>query len=114
MDNPGLGEAKEHIVQAINVSWESSAAYVYLTSAQNIAQKAEAETFKAFHAKGEKVAFILGSKSSDHIIIIINFKVSCYSTTSSCARSACFATFARTSLRSLCHRALQLILCVAE
>ena len=34
--------------------------------------------------------------------------------TSSCARSACFATSARISLLSLCHYALQLILCVVE
>ena len=34
--------------------------------------------------------------------------------TSSCARSARFATCARSSLRSLCHCALQLILCGVE
>ena len=38
-------------------------------------------------------------------------KLNDYYSTSSCAR---FATFARSSLRSLCHRALQLILCVVE
>ena len=55
VDNPGFGEAKQHIAQITSESWESSAAYVYLTTPETKGLIAEVDLFKAFHSKGQWV-----------------------------------------------------------
>ena len=53
VDNPGFGEAKKHIAQVTNESWESSAGYVYITTAETKGLNKEEDLFKAFQNKGE-------------------------------------------------------------
>ena len=55
MDNPGFGESKQCIAQATSESWESSTAYIYLTSKDSVGKLLEAEVFKSFYDKGEKL-----------------------------------------------------------
>ena len=53
VDNPGFGEADKHIVEVTSESWESSAAYVYLTTSETRGLITEVNLFKAFKDKGE-------------------------------------------------------------
>ena len=46
MDNPGFGEAKEHVVQLAEASMISSSAYIYLLQTENIGGTEAAEFFK--------------------------------------------------------------------
>ena len=46
VDNPGFGEAKEHITQLADASIVSSSAYIYLLQTENIGGKEVAEFFK--------------------------------------------------------------------
>ena len=55
VDNPGFGESKQCIAQATSESWESSTAYIYLTSKDSVGKLLEKEVFKSFYDKGEKL-----------------------------------------------------------
>ena len=46
VDNPGFGEAKEHITQLADASIVSSSAYIYLLQTENIGGKEVAEFFR--------------------------------------------------------------------
>lgn len=50
MDNPGFGEAKEHVTQLADASMISSSAYIYLMQWENIGGKEAAEFFKELAA----------------------------------------------------------------
>lgn len=49
VDNPGFGEAKEHIQQLAEASMLTSSAYIYLMQAENIGTKETAQFFKDLH-----------------------------------------------------------------
>ena len=46
MDNPGFGEAKEHVVQLADASLITSSAYIYLLQTENIGGTEAADFFK--------------------------------------------------------------------
>lgn len=46
VDNPGFGEAKEHVVQLADASLITSSAYIYLLQTENIGGTEAAEFFK--------------------------------------------------------------------
>ena len=46
VDNPGFGEAKEHITQIADASLVSSSAYIYLLQTENVNGKDAQEFFK--------------------------------------------------------------------
>ena len=45
MDNPGFGEAKEHITQLAEASMVTSSAYIYLMQTENVGGREAAEFF---------------------------------------------------------------------
>ena len=51
VDNPGFGEAKEHVVQLADASLVTSSAYIYLLQTENIGGTEAAEFFKELIAK---------------------------------------------------------------
>lgn len=51
VDNPGFGEAKEHVVQLADASLITSSAYIYLLQTENIGGTEAAEFFKELIAK---------------------------------------------------------------
>ena len=53
-DNPGFGEANEHIAQLASISVQDSSAYVYVTNSDNIGSDRDFKFFKelAAHDKG--------------------------------------------------------------
>ena len=46
VDNPGFGEAKEHVVQLADASLLTSSAYIYLLQTENIGGTEAADFFK--------------------------------------------------------------------
>lgn len=46
VDNPGFGEAKEHITQLAEASMLTSSAYIYLMQTENVGGREAAEFFK--------------------------------------------------------------------
>lgn len=46
IDNPGFGEAKEHITQLAEASMVTSSAYVYLVQTENVGGREAADFFK--------------------------------------------------------------------
>ena len=46
MDNPGFGEAKEHVTQLADISVVTSSAYIYLMQTENIGGTEAAAFFK--------------------------------------------------------------------
>ena len=48
-DNPGFGEAKEHVTQLADASLITSSAYIYLVQTENIEGKGPADFFKALN-----------------------------------------------------------------
>lgn len=51
VDNPGFGEAKEHVTQIADASIVTSSAYIYLLQTENIGGKEAAEFFKELNEK---------------------------------------------------------------
>ena len=51
VDNPGFGEAKEHVVQLADASLVTSSAYIYLLQTENIGGTEAAEFFKELIGK---------------------------------------------------------------
>lgn len=53
-DNPGFGEANEHIAQLASISVHDSSAYVYVTNSQNVGSHTDFKFFQqlAEHDKG--------------------------------------------------------------
>ena len=46
IDNPGFGEAKEHITQLAEASMATSSAYIYLIQTENVGGREAADFFK--------------------------------------------------------------------
>ena len=46
VDNPGFGEAKEHVTQLADTSMVTSSAYIYLVQTENVGGKEAADFFK--------------------------------------------------------------------
>ena len=46
IDNPGFGEAKEHITQLAEASMVTSSAYIYLIQTENVGGREAADFFK--------------------------------------------------------------------
>ena len=46
VDNPGFGEAKEHVTQLADASMVTSSAYIYLVQTENVGGKEAADFFK--------------------------------------------------------------------
>ena len=55
MDNPGFGEAKEHVVQLADASLVTSSAYIYLLQTENIGGTEAAEFFKELIRKDRSI-----------------------------------------------------------
>ena len=53
VDNPGFGEAKEHVTQLADASLITSSAYIYLLQTENISGKEAAEFFKDLKEKDD-------------------------------------------------------------
>ena len=51
VDNPGFGEAKEHVVQLADASLVTSSAYIYLIQTENIGGTEAAHFFKELNQK---------------------------------------------------------------
>ena len=51
VDNPGFGEAKEHVVQLADASLITSTAYIYLLQTENIGGTEVADFFKELSQK---------------------------------------------------------------
>ena len=51
VDNPGFGEAKEHVVQLADASLVTSSAYIYLLQTENIGGTEAADFFKELTGK---------------------------------------------------------------
>lgn len=46
VDNPGFGEAKEHVTQLAEASMVTSSAYIYLIQTENVGGREAADFFK--------------------------------------------------------------------
>ena len=59
-DNPGFGEANEHIKQLANVSVQGSSAYVYVTNSDYVGSDTDFKFFKqlAEHDQGTVISAI--------------------------------------------------------
>ena len=55
MDNPGFGEAKEHVVQLADASLVTSSAYIYLLQTEHIGGTEAAEFFKELIRKDKSM-----------------------------------------------------------
>ena len=51
VDNPGFGEAKEHVVQLADASLVTSSAYIYLLQTESIGGTEARDFFKELAAK---------------------------------------------------------------
>jgi len=73
-DNPGFGEANEHVAQLANMSVQGSSAYVYVTNSNYIGSDTNFKFFKqlAEHDQGTLTRVIYTSSN----ILISNLSVS--------------------------------------
>ena len=55
MDNPGFGEAKEHVVQLADASMVTSSAYIYLLQTEHIGGTEAAGFFKELIRKDKSM-----------------------------------------------------------
>ena len=53
IDNPGFGEAKEHITQLAEASMATSSAYIYLIQTENVGGREAADFFKQLQSMDE-------------------------------------------------------------
>ena len=73
VDNPGFGEAKEHVTQLAEASVITSSAYIYLMQSGDIGGKEAAEFFKDLNKKDK------GNVQNRHNYIVCHFQDHIYS-----------------------------------
>ena len=57
-DNPGFGEAKEHITQLAEASVVTSSAYIYLMQTENIGGREAADFFEELQKMDKSRSFV--------------------------------------------------------
>ena len=70
MDNPGFGEAKEHVVQLADASLRTSSAYIYLLQTEHIGGTEAAEFFKELLRKDKSMLIKLLTNIDQFIVTV--------------------------------------------
>lgn len=72
IDNPGFGEAKEHITQLAEASMVTSSAYIYLIQTENVGGREAADFFKQLQSM-DKSRYLMKNNTSIWLALIFNF-----------------------------------------
>ena len=73
MDNPGFGEAKEHVVQLAEASMVTSSSYIYLLQTENIGGTEAEEFFKELIRKDKSMLLQKTCNFNEVAVKSINF-----------------------------------------